>query len=84
ACGVPLDLDARAFPVGMCTRTVFEKAGIILWRFALHDWRLGVARSFVPYVQAMLAEMARANAIPLTAATTIVKPEAKLAAAAED
>jgi len=30
----PLDLDVRAFAVGMCTRTVFAKAEIVLWRTA--------------------------------------------------
>ena len=28
----PLDLDEAAFPVGMCTRTLFGKAEIVLWR----------------------------------------------------
>src|SRR5208283_4103585 len=28
----PLDLDPGEFPVGMCTRTVFAKADIVLWR----------------------------------------------------
>ena len=27
-----LDLDAAAFPAGMCTRTLFGKAEIVLWR----------------------------------------------------
>ncbi len=30
--GCPLNLDLSAFPVGMCTRTVFAKAEIVLWR----------------------------------------------------
>ncbi len=54
--GCPLDLDAAAFPPGACTRTVFGKAEIVLWRRDAHDFRLEVARSFAPYVQALLDE----------------------------
>jgi sarcosine oxidase, subunit gamma len=54
--GCPLDLDPAAFPVGMCTRTVLAKAEIVLWRSANDTFRLEVARSFVPYVVAFLAE----------------------------
>jgi len=54
--GCPLDLDAAAFPVGMCTRTILAKAEIVLWRTADHDFRIEVARSFAPYVVAFLDE----------------------------
>ncbi len=54
-----LDLDARAFPPQMCTRTVFGKTEIVLWRTGPETFRLDVARSFAPYVQACLAEAAR-------------------------
>ncbi len=54
--GCPLDL--ALMPEGGCTRTVFGKAEVILWRRA-EDWfRLEVARSFAPYVRALLAEAA--------------------------
>ncbi|HEX3350182.1 MAG TPA: sarcosine oxidase subunit gamma family protein [Acetobacteraceae bacterium] len=69
--GVPLDLDGRAFPVGMCTRTVFEKAGIVLWRVETGRWRIGVARSFAPYFRALLAAIAAANGIPLADAAPV-------------
>jgi heterotetrameric sarcosine oxidase gamma subunit len=45
-----LDLDDSAFPVGMCTRTVFGKAGIVLWRSGIDAFHIEVARSFAPYV----------------------------------
>ncbi|HEY1410885.1 MAG TPA: glycine cleavage T C-terminal barrel domain-containing protein, partial [Rhodopila sp.] len=45
-----LDLDIQAFPVGMCTRTVLGKAGIVLWRIAPEVFHVDVERSFVPYV----------------------------------
>ena len=51
-----LDLDAAAFPVGMCTRTLFGKAEIILWRTAADAFRLEAWRSFAPYVLGCLAE----------------------------
>jgi sarcosine oxidase, subunit gamma len=53
--GCPLDLDQAAFPVGMCTRTLFAKAEIVLWRTAATEFRIEVARSFLPYVEGVLA-----------------------------
>ena len=57
--GCPLDLDERAFPVGMCTRTVVAKAEVVLWRTATETFRIDVARSFVAYVSEFLAEAGR-------------------------
>jgi heterotetrameric sarcosine oxidase gamma subunit len=54
-----LDLDVSAFPVGMCTRTVFGKAQILLWRTAADTFRIEVARSFAPYVWGCLEEARR-------------------------
>ena len=54
--GCPLDLDLRAFPVGMSTRTVLAKADITLWRPAEDRFRIEVARSFAPYLLAFLKE----------------------------
>ena len=48
--GCLLDLDHKAFPVGMCTRTVMAKAEIILWRTAPETFHVEVWRSFSPYV----------------------------------
>jgi sarcosine oxidase, subunit gamma len=53
--GVPLDLSLKAFPVGMVTRTIFEKAEIVLWRTDTDSFRIEVWRSFAPYVTALLA-----------------------------
>lgn len=55
----PLDLGAPAFPVGMCTRTVFGKAEIVLWRTAADAFRIEVWRSFAPYVLGCLEEAMR-------------------------
>lgn len=55
----PLDLDARTFPVGMCTRTVLAKADIVLWRTGQDTFHLEVWRSFAAYVSGLLGEIAR-------------------------
>ncbi len=57
--GCPLDLHADAFPVGMCARTLFAKSPIVLWRTAADGFHLEVWRSFVPYVQRLLREVAQ-------------------------
>jgi sarcosine oxidase, subunit gamma len=59
AAGCPLDLDAAAFPAGMCTRTMLAKAEIVLWRTGADAFRIEVWRSFAPYVSAFLSEAAR-------------------------
>jgi sarcosine oxidase, subunit gamma len=53
--GCPLDLDPASFPVDMCTRTVFAKAQIVLWRIGPETFRVETARSFAPYVTKILA-----------------------------
>lgn len=57
AAGCPLDL--AAFPVGACTRTVFGKAEIILWRRAPTRFQLETWRSFAPYVELLLTTSIR-------------------------
>jgi len=59
AAGCPLDLEASAFPVGMCTRTMLAKTEIVLWRTAPETFRVEVWRSFAAYLSAFLAEAAR-------------------------
>jgi sarcosine oxidase subunit gamma len=57
--GCPLNLDAVEFPPGMCTRTLFNKADIVLWRTGAHEFRLEVWRSFSDYVLGCLQEAGR-------------------------
>jgi sarcosine oxidase, subunit gamma len=57
--GCPLDLEASAFPVGMCTRTVLGKTEVVLWRTATDAFRIEVWRSFAPYLSDFLEEAAR-------------------------
>ena len=56
--GCPLDLGLGAFPVDMCTRTVFAKADIVLWRTREDAFHVEVWRSFAGYVTGVLAEIA--------------------------
>jgi sarcosine oxidase subunit gamma len=56
--GCPLDLDSSEFPVGMCTRTVFAKADIVLWRTQEDAFHVEVWRSFAGYVTGLLREIA--------------------------
>jgi sarcosine oxidase subunit gamma len=56
--GCPLDLDLAEFPVGMCTRTVFAKADILLWRTREDAFHVEVWRSFAGYVTGLLHEIA--------------------------
>jgi sarcosine oxidase subunit gamma len=59
AAGCPLDLDAGAFPPGMCTRTTLAKAQIVLWRTGAEAFRVEAWRSFAAYVSQFLVEAGR-------------------------
>lgn len=48
--GCPLDLSLVAFPVGKCTRTVYEAAPILLYRKSETSFMVECWRSFAPYV----------------------------------
>jgi sarcosine oxidase subunit gamma len=56
--GCPLDLYSSEFPTGMCTRTVFAKADIVLWRTREDAFHVEVWRSFAGYVAGLLREIA--------------------------
>jgi sarcosine oxidase, subunit gamma len=56
ACGCPLDFALAAFPVGMCTRTIFGKCEVIVWRLADARFYLEAGRSFAPYLVSFLRE----------------------------
>jgi sarcosine oxidase subunit gamma len=53
--GCPLDLDPAAFPPGACTRTLFGKAEIVLWRREAEAFEIEVSRSFAAPLHALLA-----------------------------
>lgn len=55
AAGCPLDLDTTAFPTDSCSRTLFGKAMIMLWRTNDYPaYRIEFARSFEDYVGRLL------------------------------
>lgn len=54
--GCALDLALCVFPVGMCTRTMYDKAEITLWRSAPDRFHVEVWRSFARYLEALLRE----------------------------
>ncbi|CZT33170.1 sarcosine oxidase subunit gamma [Rhizobium sp. 9140] len=53
--GCPQDLSLKVFPVGACSRTVFGKAEIVLYRTGDAAFRVECWRSFAPYVSGLLA-----------------------------
>lgn len=63
----PLDFALSAFPVGMATRSVLDKASALIWRIDAHTFHIEVWRSFVPYLEGQLREVARGIAYDLLA-----------------
>jgi sarcosine oxidase subunit gamma len=59
---MPLDLHLDAFPVGMATRTQFERVDITLWRTGERSFHIEVWRSFAPYVESLISLIATENA----------------------
>jgi sarcosine oxidase subunit gamma len=54
--GCPQDLSLDAFPVGACSRTLFGKAEIVLFRTEEDTFRVECWRSFADFVFGLLAE----------------------------
>ncbi len=52
----PHDLGEASFPIGACTRTVFGKMEIVLYRTGEDTYRVECWRSFAEYCFGMLAE----------------------------
>lgn len=52
--GCPLDLDPLCFPPGACTRTLFGKCEIVLWRTQPTTFRVEFWRSYADYVWQLL------------------------------
>lgn len=61
--GCPLDFYDDAFPAGSCTRTLFGKAPVMIWRPPTADhYRMHYGRSFDDYVTANI--MTAAHDVP--------------------
>lgn len=54
--GCPQDLSLEIFPVGACSRTIFGKAEVVLYRTEDDTFRVECWRSFSEYVFGLLAE----------------------------
>ncbi|MBB2203630.1 sarcosine oxidase subunit gamma [Gluconacetobacter takamatsuzukensis] len=63
----PLDFALSSFPVGMVTRTLLDKAGAMIWRTGAQAFHIEVWRSFGPYVEGQLREVARGISFSLLA-----------------
>lgn len=59
AAGCPQDLSVQAFAVGACSRTLFGKVEILLYRASEQDFRVECWRSFSDYVFSLLSAGAR-------------------------
>ncbi|MAS08021.1 MAG: sarcosine oxidase subunit gamma [Ahrensia sp.] len=57
--GCPQDLSLESFPVGACSRTVFGKIEIVLYRTAEDAFRVECWRSFSDYAFEFLKDAAR-------------------------
>ena len=55
AMACPLDFDSAQMPVGFCSRTVYAKAEVVLWRQETERFQMQTWRSFLPYVTGLLA-----------------------------
>lgn len=58
--GCPLDMSLEVFPIGKCTRTVFENAPILLYRTAEDSFVMECWRSFAPYMLGLVEAHAKA------------------------
>lgn len=54
--GCPQDVSLHAFPVGACTRTIFGKAEVVIFRTEDDTFRVECWRSFADFVFGLLAE----------------------------
>ena len=61
--GCSQDLSLAVFPVGACSRTLFGKAEVVLYRPAPDTFRVEVWRSFAGYAFGLLAEGAEDAAL---------------------
>ncbi len=57
--GCPQDLSIKSFPTGACSRTLFGKVEIVLWRYEEDAFRIEVWRSFSDYLWAYFLDAAK-------------------------
>ena len=59
--GCPQNLSLEAFPVGACSRTIFGKVEIVLYRPEKETFRVEVWRSFSSYAMELLCTAAKSS-----------------------
>lgn len=59
ACACPQDPRFGTFPVDKCSRSVFARAQITLWRRSEHAFNVEIQRSYVAYVMKDIAHEMR-------------------------
>ncbi len=57
--GCPRDLSLDAFPPGFCSRTLFGKIEIILWRLSENSFHIEVWRSYSEYLWTFLLDASK-------------------------
>jgi len=57
--GCPRDLSLTAFPVGACSRTIFGKAEVVLYRTGDASFRMEFWRSYAEYVWGYLIDASK-------------------------
>lgn len=58
-CGCPQDLLLEKFPIDHCSRTLYNKAEIVLWRRGTEEFHIEVWRSFADYLTLWMHEAAQ-------------------------
>ena len=58
-CGCPQDLDITQFAVNRCSRTLYNKAEIVLWRRGPNEFHVEIWRSYADYFERWLIEAAQ-------------------------
>jgi len=58
-CGCPQDLDLGQFAIDRCSRTLFNKAEIVLWRRGANEFHVEIWRSYADYFERWLIEAAQ-------------------------
>lgn len=58
-CGCPQDLDLGQFAIDRCSRTLFNKSEIVLWRRGANEFHVEIWRSYADYFERWLIEAAQ-------------------------
>ena len=57
--GCPQNLNDDVFPIGACSRTIFGKAEVVIWRIDAQSYHIECWRSFSDYVFKFMVQAAK-------------------------